>query len=390
MTDMNLCCKVCGKTTNIRRCSKCQQQFYCSQEHQRLDWRNSHKKVCKPPEQQVSVGIKATTAPHQQQSTSTTQQQKYPDSGLQKLPEQGTSESEILSVRAVPLASNHNHTTNENLDFREDEKDKKLLPSNTMLVGDSRLNVNFRRSVEEQQRLEEFCRNLINDMNEFGVCAMDNFLGEERGHKVRDEVINMYSAGLFKDGQLVSNKGMQDLRHIRGDKIIWISGKEPGCTNIDYLINQVDSIITLANKMKNNGKLGQYTIRERTKAMVACYPGYGSHYVKHVDNPNRDGRCITAIYYLNPNWDVSQSGGLLRIFPEGSVDQVADIPPNFDRILFFWSDRRNPHEVQPSHRTRYAITLWYLDAKERELALMRYQKEKDCKTNDANNLNPNT
>ena len=53
------------------------------------------------------------------------------------------------------------------------------------------------------------------------------------------------------------------------------------------------------------------------QAMVACYPGLGSHYVKHVDNPNRDGRCITAIYYLNLNWNVKKSGGLLRIFPEG-------------------------------------------------------------------------
>lgn len=45
------------------------------------------------------------------------------------------------------------------------------------------------------------------------------------------------------------------------------------------------------------------------------------------------------------------SGGILRIFPEGKA-QFADIEPKFDRLLFFWSDRRNPHEVQPAFATR--------------------------------------
>ncbi|KAJ8941369.1 hypothetical protein NQ314_010432 [Rhamnusium bicolor] len=118
--------------------------------------------------------------------------------------------------------------------------------------------------------------------------------------------------------------------------------------------------------------------------MVACYPGLGSRYVKHVDNPNRDGRCITAIYYLNLNWDVRNSGGLLRIFPEGwREDKVADIEPLFDRLLFFWSDRRNPHEVQPAYHTRYAITLWYFDAAERDEALRRYEKDRKSLPNEA-------
>uniref|UniRef100_A0A8B9DHV3 hypoxia-inducible factor-proline dioxygenase n=1 Tax=Anser cygnoides TaxID=8845 RepID=A0A8B9DHV3_ANSCY len=105
--------------------------------------------------------------------------------------------------------------------------------------------------------------------------------------------------------------------------------------------------------------------------MVACYPGNGTGYVRHVDNPNGDGRCVTCIYYLNKDWDAKVSGGILRIFPEGKA-QFADIEPKFDRLLFFWSDRRNPHEVQPAFATRYAITVWYFDADERARAKVKY------------------
>lgn len=55
---------------------------------------------------------------------------------------------------------------------------------------------------------------------------------------------------------------------------------------------------------------------------------------------------------------------------------MADIEPKFDRIIFFWSDRRNPHEVQPSFRIRFAITVWYFDADERERALKDQQQSK--------------
>uniref|UniRef100_A0AAQ5YFC7 hypoxia-inducible factor-proline dioxygenase n=1 Tax=Amphiprion ocellaris TaxID=80972 RepID=A0AAQ5YFC7_AMPOC len=107
-------------------------------------------------------------------------------------------------------------------------------------------------------------------------------------------------------------------------------------------------------------------------AMVACYPGNGAGYVRHVDNPNGDGRCITCIYYLNKNWDIETQGGLLQIYPEGK-NVVANIEPLFDRLLIFWSDRRNPHEVKPAYATRYAITVWYFDAKERAEAKEKYR-----------------
>lgn len=44
-----------------------------------------------------------------------------------------------------------------------------------------------------------------------------------------------------------------------------------------------------------------------SQAMVACYPSNGTGYAYHVDNPNKDGRCLTFIYYLNEGWDCEVS-----------------------------------------------------------------------------------
>lgn len=66
---------------------------------------------------------------------------------------------------------------------------------------------------------------------------------------------------------------------------------------------------------------------------------------------------------------LQRDGGLLRIFPEG-WDHVANVEPVFDRIVFFWSDRRNPHEVQPAFRTRWVLLSRVMDVNERLLAKM--------------------
>lgn len=47
-----------------------------------------------------------------------------------------------------------------------------------------------------------------------------------------------------------------------------------------------------------------------------------------------------------------KDGGLLRMYPAKVPVSVVNIEPNFDRLLLFWSDHRNPHEVQPAFRER--------------------------------------
>uniref|UniRef100_A0A182P0A3 Uncharacterized protein n=2 Tax=Pyretophorus TaxID=44537 RepID=A0A182P0A3_9DIPT len=343
-------CRICGANEGLRRCSRCQIAYYCSVDHQRIDW-----KVHKQPTI-ASDGSDSGDEFLNELAVS----KLFPIDALASAEE--LADLDQLDVDHILNENNFlNNINNLNVfDGTEQQQQQSLQPEQLiepeLTVTTDNLNQNVDSSATDTNAFlnnnfvdDEACYSLIRDMNEYGVCVLDNFLGQERGLQVLDEVTGMYSSGVFRDGQLVSNRGANNLRHIRGDKITWIGGKEPGCSSIGYLIN---------------------------RAMVACYPGSGSHYVKHVDNPNRDGRCITAIYYLNLDWDVRKSGGLLRIFPEGCNDRVADIEPIFDRILFFWSDRRNPHEVQPAHRTRYAITLWYLDAEERESARLRYQR--DC------------
>lgn len=308
--------------------------------------------------------------------------------------------------------------------------------------------------------MDFICETLISDMDRFGICVIDNFLGSMKGELILKEVQQLYGSGQYTKGRLVSNKfnkftdntgnkasnGLPNSARtspsaatttpaantaasttttstsatcspsqspisssspataassssmtttpsttttssatvaptttttkssatsktqldatgaiIRSDRVIWIDGCEDGCAEINNLIQTLCSVITNSSRLSlySNNRLDKIVINKRTKAHVACYPGNGTRYIKHVDNPNGDGRVITAIYYLNKNWNTERDGGLLRMFPAG-MDSVANIEPLFDRALFFWSDRRNPHEVLPAYRDRFAITVWYI------------------------------
>jgi len=218
-----------------------------------------------------------------------------------------------------------------------------------------------------QDWLDTICRHLIEHMDRFGICVIDNFLGPLRGESILEEVLELYNSGQYTSGRLVNSNRLASRAIgdgsgiIRSDRVIWIDGCESGCSEINTLIQTLCSVITNSSRLSlysNNG-LDKIVINKRTKAHVACYPGNGTRYVKHVDNPNGDGRVITSIYYLNKDWNTKRDGGLLRMFPVG-MDEVANIEPLFDRALFFWSDRRNPHEVLPAFRDRFAITVWYI------------------------------
>ncbi|KAI4555615.1 hypothetical protein MJG53_019305 [Ovis ammon polii x Ovis aries] len=388
-------CELCGKMENLLRCSRCRSSFYCSKEHQRQDWKK-HKLVCQvgenvpapgtgqqqqpgpaPPPRAAGAGEARKAAPRRDRAVEAAGPRASGDAAKAKAKAKPTAEPAAAASppRAAPGGQGRVAAAAEAEPAKEeplagrllyDEKANLYPPSNAPGEGLSHgggLRPNGQ--TKPLPALKLALEYIVPCMNKHGICVVDDFLGKETGQQIGDEVRALHDTGKFTDGQLVSQKS-DSSKDIRGDKITWIEGKEPGCETIGLLMNNMDDLIRHCN-----GKLGNYKINGRTKAMVACYPGNGTGYVRHVDNPNGDGRCVTCIYYLNKDWDAKVSGGILRIFPEGKA-QFADIEPKFDRLLFFWSDRRNPHEVQPAYATRYAITVWYFDADERARAKVKY------------------
>ncbi|XP_063246567.1 egl nine homolog 1 [Prinia subflava] len=374
-------CELCGKMENLLRCGRCRSSFYCSKEHQRQDWKK-HKLICRGGGAAAAGAAGGAAEPRGGHPLPPRAHGGAAAGGGSRagVGKGAAPPSPEAPAEAAPLTNNHVAAAAATAGGEGEAAAQSPSPSGEAVLlyrdksnlypggvqagpGGAALRPNGQTKSLVPQRLA--LEYIVPCMNKHGICVVDDFLGKELGGQVAEEVRALHHTGRFTDGQLVSQKS-DSSKDIRGDKITWVEGKEPGCQTIRLLMNSMDDLIRHCN-----GKLGNYKINGRTKAMVACYPGNGTGYVRHVDNPNGDGRCVTCIYYLNKDWDAKVSGGILRIFPEGKA-QFADIEPKFDRLLFFWSDRRNPHEVQPAFATRYAITVWYFDADERARAKVKY------------------
>lgn len=75
---------------------------------------------------------------------------------------------------------------------------------------------------------------------------------------------------------------------------------------------------------------------------------------------------MTAILYLNlPGWDVQEDGGQLKCYMDcDEDDRVGSTSSTIEKIapvggtLVLFDSTALLHEVEPSHRDRYALTLW--------------------------------
>lgn len=144
----------------------------------------------------------------------------------------------------------------------------------------------------------------------------------------------------YRDAELTAGVRVSD---IRGDKIRWIT--ENFFAGYYYL-QSINALASLFNRSLFAG------IRH-SEAHYACYPiGFG--YQWHSDNPaGRDERVISAVFYLNDDWEPTD-GGALEVVDKHGVHH--EVMPVANRLIIFDSDLR--HQVQTAHRQRYSIATW--------------------------------
>lgn len=194
----------------------------------------------------------------------------------------------------------------------------------------------------------------------------------------------MHAAGLLAPSTVknVDKNGQRKYYNdasARGDVVRWLDGTDARCPACSALTQWLRGELLEAVKAAcDHAPAGGCAASGRAPrlclqgaetlpiAMLACYPGGGARFQRHVDNSPeaRDQRVCTAILYLQPEWQESD-GGILRI-DVGTAEDAAspsartlDVPPRLGTLVLFWS-HRVPHEVLPAATPRFALSLWML------------------------------
>mmetsp|Transcript_21655 Transcript_21655/g.31517 ORF Transcript_21655/g.31517 Transcript_21655/m.31517 type:complete len:738 (-) Transcript_21655:120-2333(-) len=252
-------------------------------------------------------------------------------------------------------------------------------------------------------------------LEEHGWAVGDHVIPEDIVRRVRIE------CNLFQDhyeqseiwvGKQADVGAQLSVPSVRGDRVLWMCGGHTstapeGVSRTVRTIGEVEpcrlevkaaapikrfaamkelvaSVDKLVFEMKEKCQ-SLAGIYERSDAMLAIYPGEGARFARHIDNTTRDGRRLTVLVYLNPEWK-REEGGALRLFSPQSLShdtdskadteksggdgrvKAVDVFPEGGRVAMFYS-ADVPHEVLPTFGQRHALTIWYYDSDERRKAV---------------------
>lgn len=178
-----------------------------------------------------------------------------------------------------------------------------------------------------------------------GWCVRDGFAGGDEARAARGAGERLDAAGGLAEAGVGRGAGHRRDGAVRGDRIGWLGGH----LGVPVFARAQARFEGLRGELNRAAYLGLSEIG----LQIAVYPGGGAGYVRHRDAfAGSINRKITAIWYLNPDWQPAD-GGRLRLFVPG--DPVVE--PVLDRLVVFFSERIE-HAVEPAFATRWAMTAW--------------------------------
>eukprot|EP01038_Epipyxis_sp_PR26KG_P009498 gene9498-12795_t len=263
--------------------------------------------------------------------------------------------------------------------------------------------VKNKKNKKEKKLIKSKVHSLVDEISEQldqnGWAVVDNFVPIELIKRVKIEAKlfqKYYEQSEIWVGKQADLGAHLKVPSVRGDRVLWLCGghntapESQGVTRVIKTIGEIEpcklevkasapirrfaaikELVAASDKLVEELKLKVEKLSgifERSDAMLANYPGKGARFANHIDNTTGDGRRLTVLIYLNPDWD-SSNGGALRITPPHPNADSVDVFPNGSRLALFYS-AEIMHEVLPTYDDRYAITIWYYDVKEREAALL--------------------
>jgi len=192
--------------------------------------------------------------------------------------------------------------------------------------------------------------NQLETLAEQGYTIIDNYLPPTLIKALREQAIRLHDAGIMHQASIGKDEGNKIISEVRGDSIYWLddAGQTPEQT--DYL----NAMQALQEQLNRHFFLGLLEF----ECHFAVYDP-GAVYLRHLDQfKGQQERQITAVLYLNDDWQQDDSGELRLYLDESENAAFVYIAPLGGRLALFLSGRFY-HEVLPAQRTRISLTGWF-------------------------------
>lgn len=187
---------------------------------------------------------------------------------------------------------------------------------------------------------------IVDDLAACGWSQQNIFLPEALTLELAAECRRRAAEGELAPAAVGRGPTQEVREGIRGDHIQWL---EPGQAE------PCDRYLAVMESLREALNRGLFLGLEDFESHFALYPP-GAFYRRHVDRfRDDDRRTVSAVIYLNQEWEPEQ-GGQLRMFLAHEVEH--DVLPVGGCLVVFLSGEL-PHEVLPATRDRLSVTGWF-------------------------------